>query len=262
MATTIKVLTGTDLHQSKSLYQGLAEAVRAHRPDVPALVGDFLAMVDGLEERFTVEECALFLSELPCQDIIFVRGNHENHVWWEFAEVWTKFGRKLNDLHGVPFIAGSLILVGFPCAMGDEAAFLGTREPLPQDPNTWSAKLLRTKGPGMRTLWLIHKTPTGTPLSQCGSPVAGNPAWNDAIEQFSPWLTIPGHDHQTSMANKCWQHRIGQAVCVNAGQSTSGPLHYCSVEAEFMGTEVSLPNKLSITAYPWGQSITLPREVN
>jgi len=81
---------------------------------------------------------------------------------------------------------------------------------------------------------------------------------NDAVERFCPWITIAGHDHETPMINKCWHHRIGQTVCVNAGQSDSGPLHYCLVEAEFTGTKVSLPARLKVTAYPWAQSLTLP----
>jgi len=176
VATSIKVLTATDLHQAKSLYRGLAEAVKVHRPNVLALVGDFLDMADGVEEMFTLEECAHFLAQLPCQDILFVRGNHEDQVWWEFAEAWSKTGRKLIALNGEPFIVGSLLGVGFPCAMGDETAFLGTREPLPDDPNVWLSKLLREHGPAMRTLWLMHEIPTGTPLSQGCSPVAGNSA--------------------------------------------------------------------------------------
>ena len=168
---------------------------------------------------FTLAECAHLLAELPCREILFVRGNHEDHIWWEFAEAWTRTGRSLNALHGETSIAGPLLVVGFPCAMGEETAFLGAREPLPQDPNAWLSRLLRKHGPGMRTLWLMHETPTGTPLSQGGSPVGGNSDWNSAIERFSPWLTISGHDHQTPLANKCWHHRISQTVCVNAGQA-------------------------------------------
>ena len=200
------------------------------------------------------------ISWLNChaEEILFVRGNHEDHIWWEFAEAWTRTGRSLNALHGETSIAGPLLVVGFPCAMGEETAFLGAREPLPQDPNAWLSRLLRKHGPGMRTLWLMHETPTGTPLSQGGSPVGGNSDWNSAIERFSPWLTISGHDHQTPLANKCWHHRISQTVCVNAGQADSGPLHYCVVEAEFARPGVSLPTKLGITAYPWRESVILP----
>jgi len=112
----------------------------------------------------------------------------------------------------------------------------------------------------MRTLWLMHEPPTGTRLSQKGTVVAGNPNWNNAIERFSPWLTISGHDHQTPLKNKCWHHKIGQTVSINVGQSDSGPLHYCLVEAEFTGNRISLPAKLKVTAYPCEQSLTLPEQ--
>lgn len=258
MATIVKILTATDLHQVKVQYEGLAAAVKTHHPDVLALVGDFLDVTGGEEDRFTVEECAGFLSKLPCRDILFVRGNHEHSNWWEFAEAWRQTGRSLNALHGEAFGAGPLLMVGFPCAMGDESAFLGLREPLPEEPNEWLSKLLRKQGPAMRALWLMHETPAGTRLSQKGTVVAGNPEWNNAIERFSPWLTISGHDHQTPLRNNCWHHKIGQTVCVNVGQSDSDPLHYCLVEAEFTGNTTSLPARLRVSAFPWEQSLTLP----
>jgi Icc-related predicted phosphoesterase len=258
VTSIVKVLTATDLHQVKAKYEGLAAAVKKHHPDVLALVGDFLNMIGGVEDRFTLEECADFLSRLPCRNILFVRDNHEDANWWEFAEAWSKTSRSVNALHGETFSAGPMLMVGFPCAMGDENAFLGSREPLPEEPNIWLSKLLREHGPAMRTLWLMHETPTGTRLSQKGTVVDGNPDWNGAIERFSPWLTISGHDHQTPLKNKCWHYKIGQTVCVNAGQSDSGPLHYCLVEAEFIGNRISLPSKLTVTAYPREQSLTLP----
>jgi hypothetical protein len=40
--TGVTVLTAADLHQSRQLYQDLRDAVEKHRPEVVALVGDFL----------------------------------------------------------------------------------------------------------------------------------------------------------------------------------------------------------------------------
>jgi hypothetical protein len=84
------------------------------------------------------------------------------------------------------------VLVGFPCLLGDETAYLGAREPLPADPCAWLPALLRSHGPAMRTLWLMHEPPAGTPLSETNGPMAGNREWIEAIERFSPWLTLSG----------------------------------------------------------------------
>ena len=63
---TVKVLTAADLHRSSKLYEQLGEAVREHRPDVLALVGDFLHAFDDNEGRLAPADCARFLAEMPC----------------------------------------------------------------------------------------------------------------------------------------------------------------------------------------------------
>lgn len=256
----LKILTATDLHCVESLYRQLAEVVELHHPDALALVGDFLDMGGSRHKQLSNLECARGLSHMPCAHVIFTRGNHEDSNWWEFVEAWTGAGREVQALHGEAFSIGPLLVLGFPCAMGNDAGFVGTREPLPEDPNVWLSNLLQAHGPAVRTLWLMHEPPCGTPLTERVGPVSGNPLWNDAIERFSPWLTISGHDHNTPVTNKRWYHRIGQTVCVNVGQPDSGSLHYCVVEAEFTSSKVSLPSKLTVTAYPWEESLTLPEQ--
>jgi Icc-related predicted phosphoesterase len=81
-----------------------------------------------------------------------------------------------------------------------------------------------------------------------------------AIERFSPWLTVSGHDHDSPRINKRWYHQIGQTICVNAGQTDAGPLHYCVIEAEFAKPRPGLPTSMKVTAYPWKESLVLPIE--
>ena len=76
--TEVTVLTAADLHQSRKLYQDLRTAVEKYRPDVVAMVGDFLHAGVDFENRLSVVECAAVLGSLPCRRIIFVRGNHED----------------------------------------------------------------------------------------------------------------------------------------------------------------------------------------
>ncbi|MCX6924460.1 MAG: metallophosphoesterase [Verrucomicrobia bacterium] len=255
---TFKILTATDLHCIESLYRELAEAVKLHQPDLVALVGDFLDIAGSEHKQFSQAECTKCLSELPCSNILFTRGNHEDANWWEFAEAWAATGREANALHGESFITGPLVVTAFPCALGDETAFVGIREPLPTEPGDWLSRLLRKHGPAMRTLWLMHEPPTGTPLTEKAGPVSGNPLWNDAIERFSPLLVISGHDHRTPIEEDRWYARLGRTVVVNTGQTDSGPLHYTVIEAEFSRNTPSLPSAMKVTAYPWNKSIPVP----
>ena len=236
----------------------LSEVVSRHKPDMVALVGDFLHAFDDNKGRITVEDCAGQLSKMPCAEIVFVRGNHEDEAWWNFADVWNKSGRPLHALHGQVFTRGPLTIVGFPCNMGDETAFIGDREPLAYDSDEWLPEVILPAGRAARTIWLMHEPPSGTPLSKRGSIVEGNPEWVQAIKRFSPWLTISGHDHRTPIWSGRWHYRLGQTTCVNVGQTDNGPLHYCMVEAEFEGVSPSLPTRMAVTAYPWQETVSLP----
>jgi Icc-related predicted phosphoesterase len=221
-------------------------------------VGDFLHAFDDNEGRMKAGDCAGLLSKLPCAETVFVRGNHEDEAWWPFAEAWKKNGRPLHALHGEIFTCGPLTIVGFPCQMGDETAFIGSREPLAFDPDEWLPEVILPAGRPARTLWLMHEPPTGTPLSKPGSPVEGNPEWVQAIKRFAPWLAIFGHDHVTPIQSGRWHYRLGQTTCVNVGQTDNGPLHYCVVDAEFENASPSLPTRMEVTAYPWQETVSLP----
>jgi Icc-related predicted phosphoesterase len=258
MATKTTVLTVSDLHRSAALLEALREAVVQHKPDLVAVVGDVLHGFDDNRHRVSVLGCAKLLSQLPGPEVVFVRGNHEDDAWLLFAEAWTALGRPLHALHGEVFTQGPMRLVGFPCSMGDEKAFLGNRAALPMESEGWLPGVMQSAGPAARTLWLMHEPPTGTPLSERGSLVEGNPDWVTAIERFSPWLTVSGHDHITPIRSNCWHHRMGQTTCVNVGQADHDPLHYCLIEAEFEGSSPSLPAKMQVTAYPWQETLELP----
>ena len=261
----VKILTVTDLHQVRSLYEQLAQAVESHVPDVVALVGDFLDAGDTQPNQLKTAECAAFLAGLPCKDLVFVRGNHEDSNWWEFFTAWQETGRPLNALHGSAYVHGPLVLVGFPCLMGDETAFVESLSSadnairvLNADPLNWLPDVLLPHGPAARTLWLMHEPPAGTPLSKAGSVVEGNQEWVTAIEHYSPWLTVSGHDHITPRKATRWHHRLGWTVCVNAGQSASKPLHSCLITAQFTNRKPSLPHRITVHAWPFGDSLELP----
>lgn len=256
MLKILSILTAADLHQSRVLYQQLHRAVERHRPDVVALVGDVLdAMQDDRHpDCFSKVECARRLAALPCKEIIFVRGNHEDEGWMPFETAWARTARPLNALHAEAFRLGPLVIVGFPCLLGEDAFFLGMRPPSPADPSEWLRPILRTCGPAARTLWLMHEPPRGTKLSEEEGPLSGNSEWMTAIEDFLPLAVVFGHDHNTPRRSGCWRERMGATFCVNVGQKLDGPLHYTVIEAAFSSAKPSLPFKMKVTAHPLGQS--------
>ena len=258
MNPTLKILTASDLHRSVTLLAALRDAVIQLQPNLVALVGDFLHGFDDDNGRVTAARCAHIISTLPVEEVVLVRGNHEDDAWRDFVEAWNTSGRPLHALHGEVFTHGPMTIVGFPCLMGDEIAFIGERPPLPIESDEWLPEVILPAGRAARTLWLMHEPPAGTPLSAAGSVVEGNPDWVTAIERFSPWLTISGHDHITPIRSGHWHHRIGRSTCVNVGQTDKGPLHFCLVEAEFDGGAPNLPIRMQVTAYPWGETVALP----
>jgi metallophosphoesterase superfamily enzyme len=131
VSQTITVLTVADLHRGKVLYNLLRTAIARHRPDILALVGDFLDATGEQEGKLTTEECVRFLGRLPCPEIIFVRGNHEDSAWFAFADEWKTSGRELHLLDGQTFTYGPLIIVGFPCLMTRGMASLTPFLPTP-----------------------------------------------------------------------------------------------------------------------------------
>src|ERR1044071_202748 len=117
MSQSITILTAADLHRSSNLYSQLQAAVIRHRPDILALVGDFLDATDDHAGKLSTEECAQALSRLPCPEVVFVRGNHEDSAWFTFAEAWNQSGKELHMLDGKALAYGPLVIVGFPCLM-------------------------------------------------------------------------------------------------------------------------------------------------
>lgn len=258
----IRVLTATDIHQTKWMYQALEEAVHFHKPDVLALVGDFLFGGIPRSDHYSEKECASRLAELPCE-VVFVRGNHEMENWEPFARCWLKTGRTLNIPHGDVTVIGPLVIVGFPCTFGNEESFLMGRKSVGYNATTWLPDLLEQHGAAVRTLWLMHEPAAYTKLCEPEGLMAGVDEWSEAIERYQPWLTISGHDHETPVFDGYWRDQLGRTTCLNLGQPArltrkSKTLHYCLMDFEFTRSEPSLPQRVTVTAYPWNETFVIP----
>jgi Icc-related predicted phosphoesterase len=244
---TIKILTVSDTHSVAALFDDLRAAVEWHHPDLLACVGDILDYDGTAPGMLRPSECGRRIAELPVKKTVFVRGNHEHDNWLEFEAAWRGQRQKLVTLHGEAFVHGPLVIVGFPCLLGKEDAFRGDRPLLPIEPETWLRPLLKQFGPAMRTLWLMHEPPLGTPLAPEAGVIAGHRQWMEAVEWLAPKLVVFGHDHITSRRKNIWHHKLPcGTTCINVGQDS--PLRYCVIEMTFPSEQPSLPKTTHITA--------------
>lgn len=243
----IRVLTVTDLHQRRPLYEQLREAVAEHKPDIVACVGDFLDLGEAAGQSLSVPETVSILSGLPCE-LVFVRGNHEDENWRDFELEWLSLGRKLNALHGEPFGFGPLTMVGFPCWLGNDEAYSQNRSMRIYNPENWLPDLLKETGPAGRTLWLMHEPPS----LEISSYEAYEPEWKCAVENWRPFVTVSGHDHSTPMKTGRWHAKIRETVCINAGQRVypkPGELAYCVLDFQFPSETPSLPARFTFERF-------------
>jgi Icc-related predicted phosphoesterase len=249
---TIRVMTVADIHAVGSHYDQLRTLVKKSSPDILACVGDILDMEGTAAGMIEPEECARRLADLPVSEILFVRGNHEHWNWYSFAEAWSNSGRQLLTLHGEAMNFGPLVIVGFPCSMGEEEPFRGDRPPRLGNPSSWISPLLRKYGPAVRSLWLMHEPPSGIPLAE---PRSSNLHWKEAIEHYSPRVVVCGHDHQTPLSRGMWHHRCPTGtVCINVGQDQVTKTSL--ITFAFDRQEPCSPRKIEI-AQPGGQGVEI-----
>jgi Icc-related predicted phosphoesterase len=224
-----RILIATDLHQRAVLYGALTKLCDEVKPDALVLGGDFLhgtgLLPYGRTRQLTPTQCAVELHAVSVP-ILFVRGNHEDENWFEFRDAWRSLRLTAPlRLNGSFAEIGSVGVIGFPCAMGQEEAF-SEGEPLGGEHyGFWLPQLLEDHGDAARQLWVMHEPPTGTRLSAAGSVVEGHAWWREAIEEHQPLMVVCGHDHGTPIKNGVWNEQIGRTTVINVGQNMDGQLH-------------------------------------
>ena len=122
-----RILIATDLHQRAVLYAALLKLAAEIKPDAIILGGDFLhgtgLLPYGRTRQLTPTLCAVELHAIEVP-LLFVRGNHEDENWFEVRDAWKSLRTFAPvRLNGGFAMIGDIGVVGFPCAMGDEAAF-------------------------------------------------------------------------------------------------------------------------------------------
>ncbi len=242
--TTVRVLTVSDLHQLHELYAQLRRVVESHRPDVVAVVGDFLEAVVQDDGCLSVKTAATQLASLPVQHLVFARGNHEDEEWPQFVSAWPHDKKPLVALHGTTYQAGPLTLIGFPCRTGFDGHWRRSlpatgnvvmpgaqphRKALPWKTRKWLEPLLASTGNAGLSLWLMHEPPMGTPIARMDSVCM---AWAREVWRHRPLLVVAGHDHLTPLQSNMWKGWLGATCCLNVGQ-TRDVLKYAVLDYYF-----------------------------
>jgi len=231
----MRVLTVADLHQRRSLFHQLEEAVAARKPDVVACVGDFL---DGWVPPpagvglLSATDAALALAALPCE-VVLVRGNHETETNWpDFEAAWRATGRPLRALHGSSVNVGGLEIVGFPCWTGNDLPYSKINPLRDYRADAWLDDLVARHGAAIRSLWLMHEPPT----RELAGEWAYCAEWERAVRTFGPLAAVSGHDHAEPFRTERWRATVGKTVAVNVGQRVypqPGRLLYCTLDFQF-----------------------------
>lgn len=246
MPTRVTVLTATDLHLRPRLYDDLTDAVKEHRPDFVALVGDFLDGDDPSEVKWArlscVEAaCRLAAMETECG---FVLGNHEPGCWEAFADAWITCGRSLNVLHGTSISVGRLKITGFPCLMGGAHDLPGVPQLRSKDAASWLPSLVFNEGRSVFSLWLMHEPP----VPELCEEWALNERWGSQIAIWQPLVVVCGHDHKHVRQTGTWHVDYHGSTIINVGQKLHpipGPLNYCLLKFDFADDDSPLPHRFT-----------------
>lgn len=99
------------------------------------------------------------------------------------------------------------------------------------------AALPKPAAPG-RTIYVIHTPPFGLGLDVVSSgEKVGSRAVTRFIGKMRPLLTLHGHIHESPAISGIWKAKIGETVCLQPGQMTSGALSYALIDLKNMEAE-------------------------
>jgi hypothetical protein len=255
------VLYTSDLHGSERLYRDAIGL--AHRLEVRALLlgGDLAPHGEVATQRRFFREFFLplirdFLSSRPSARVDFIFGNDD---WAAGLPDLLEAGvERFHHAHGrvAPFVEGSWIagLASVPATPfpmkdwdrwedglsaasrldGMRSAPDGSLRPYSlaarADADSMEADLegIRRALPadGSRVICMFHGPPHGTALDQIASGVhVGSRETRRFFERIGPALGLHGHIHESPFLSGRFADRVGDSVCVNAGQRREGPLH-------------------------------------
>lgn len=253
----VTVLTVSDLHCSKPLYEQLLVAVSHHKPDIVVLAGDSIHWSGDSSAYLNVGDCAEGIGRLPCRKIAFIEGNHDLEVWSAFLAAWQKQPNpeRLQILAPGILQHGQLMVVGLPCDIsGADKSITGWHY---GDANLseWINKSVEYYGVPFKTLWFIHEPPSGTPLTPQQGFYRGSDTTLKLLQKYQPRFVVSGHEHAHPRHIGMWYTNIGTSTLIDTGQDPDGILQYCVFRFQYDSYSPSEHGSVEVNAFPCGQTI-------
>lgn len=98
---------------------------------------------------------------------------------------------------------------------------------------------------GSKAIYVLHDPPYGIGLDYCkdGSK-PGSKAITKFLENSNAYMSLHGHIHESQKFSGVWNGKIGNTICIQAGQTEFGelPLHYVIVDTEQNTYEIGYEN--------------------
>ena len=255
------VLYTSDLHGHTGLYRELIETAWNLRARALILGGDLAPHADvPAQTRFYAEFLVPWIREYHAKpgsaDIYYIAGNDD----WKASLSALETARlpRLHDVHGrvLPFLDGTRIagLASVPITpfgmkdwdrweegLSPSARMEGFRsdsdgalrpfsfrgrereESLAAELDAIGTMLEAERAP---ILCVFHSPPYGTALDQIAQGVhVGSHETRRFLERVRPLMGLHGHIHESYAVSGRFADRVGETVCVNAGQRMGSALH-------------------------------------
>lgn len=255
---TMQICYTSDLHGSATLYDQLADLLRAETPDAVILGGDLFNDGDPRDpvgtqvayvERDFLKRVALWRELVPRLTVVCALGNHEWVCSRDALRAAHEAGRVVLLDQDRPWRHAGFTLLGYPCTpptphwLKDFERLDQAGDALPQAGGfVWDARqgcgrevtpaqhfgqmptvadeLARMPVPPAPWIFVAHAPPHDSKLDRLPHVPypVGSRAVRRFVEQRQPAIVLHGHVHESAELTGSYTDRLGQALCINPGQ--------------------------------------------
>lgn len=88
---------------------------------------------------------------------------------------------------------------------------------------------------GYKSIYVLHDPPYGVGLDNCkDGDKPGSKSIAKFLEQSNAYMSLHGHIHEAPKYSGVWYAKLGNTICIQAGQTEFGelPLHYVIVDTD------------------------------
>ncbi len=261
----MKIMVLADIHQAKSKWGELIEAVKEETPELVAVAGDLLPKENGILEQLsflpTLREYVEAIRKTGAE-MVFIPGNDDNQLAVPEMEkgdkegLWHYVSDRVKEIKGYEFCGCPWVRdypFGYKHWVAPERAVevytapvqLGSpvhinykneieeipdlKEYLSRKPSIQESleSMAKQLKDISNSIWLIHGPPAYLDFDLCGSgDRVGSPAVYEFLWEKQPLLSVHGHIHEAPECNgNIWVQQLGRTVCIQPGQMDRG-LYY------------------------------------